>query len=266
MHILRPGLLVLVALGLFATPAAAQQNLNITIENNQSAGGFYLTPLWYGIHDGSFDYFDANNTTSASSSLQMLAEGGVTAGLDADFDAAQPAGQRGVIISPGGFAGAPVIDPGEVAMSSVTVNDPLVNQFFSYSSMVIPTNDAFIGNSDGTAHQLFDAAGNFTGPLTIQVFGSSIYDAGTEANDENGDAAFSANGGTRTGESLFVRAHPGLGNFVGTFTVAGTEITSDIAAGELLATITITQAIPEPGSMAVLGMASAMLFVRRRKR
>ena len=266
--LLRAGFLSVIAAAavtLGAAPANAQQGLKIEIENNQAAGGFFLTPLWFGIHDGSFDFFDGNNTASASAALEAIAEEGDASGLTADFAAAVPAGQQGVILSPGGFAGAPVIDPGEIASTEIILTDPAMNQYFSFASMVIPTNDAFIGNDGAMDYELFDNAGNFTGPVTIQIFGNDIYDSGTEVNDVNGGAAFSANGGTSTSEALFVRNHPGLADFVGTFTVAGTEITSDIGDTELLATITIS-AIPEPGSLSVLGLVSLMVVGRRRRR
>ena len=149
-------------------------------------------------------------------------------------------------------------------MTTVLVNDPMSNRYFSFASMVIPSNDAFIGNGGAMDYQLFDAAGNFNGPVTIEIFGGEIYDAGTEVNDGLG-AAFSANGGTATDEFLFVRLHPGLDNFIGTDTVAGTTITSGIGSGELLATITIAQGIPEPGSLAVVAAGSAMVLIRRRR-
>jgi len=54
--------------------------------------------------------------------------------------------------------------------------------------MVIPTNDSFIGNGDPLAYQVFNALGeinDMTGVFTIQVFGSDIWDAGTEVNVED---------------------------------------------------------------------------------
>ena len=253
-------------LAMTVSSVSAQQDLNIQIQNNQTDGGFFLTPLWFGIHNGSFDFFDGNNTGSASAGLELIAEEGDASLLSAEFATAVPTGQQGVILSPGGFSGAPVIDPGEIAMTTVTVADTMSNRFFSFASMVIPSNDAFIGNAGAMDYELFDAMGNFNGPITIEIFGSSIFDAGTEVNDPFGGAAFSANGGTSSTENLFVRVHSGLSDFVGTFTVAGTEITSDIGSGELLATISIGAAVPEPGSMSLLGIAAGYMAIRRRRR
>ena len=255
-------LTIAVGMAFSANTAVAQQDLRISIQNNQTAGGFYLTPLWFGIHNGGFDTFNLGD--AASSAIEAIAEGGDVSGLNADFAAAQPSGQQGVILSPGGFAGAPVIDPGEFAFTEITLTDPSLNRYFSYASMVIPTNDAFIGNGDQMAHELFDAAGNFNGPVTIQIFGGQVWDAGTEANDGLG-AAFSANGGMSTDENLLIRVHPGLDNFVGTTTAAGTQITSGLGGGELLATIRVSS-VPEPGSLTLLGLASAFIAIRRRRR
>ena len=80
--------LVLSLLGV--APAMAQQQIEITIENLQPADGFYFTPVWIGVHDGGFDYFD--NGSAASASLEALAEGGDVSGVDADFSATPGAG------------------------------------------------------------------------------------------------------------------------------------------------------------------------------
>lgn len=49
--------------------------------------------------------------------------------------------------------------------------------------MVIPGNDAFIGNEDPGQHQLFDVNGNFLGAFNT-ITGGGVRDAGTEVNDE----------------------------------------------------------------------------------
>ena len=84
--------------------------------------------------------------------------------------------------------------------------------------MIIPSNDAFIGNEDPLAYELFDAEGNFTGRVTIDIFASDIYDSGTEVNDGQGAAGFSlglnGDGGTSTDDqSSAVAPHPD-GNYL----------------------------------------------------
>ncbi|MEM7386819.1 MAG: spondin domain-containing protein, partial [Verrucomicrobiota bacterium] len=80
--------------------------------------------------------------------------------------------------------GIPPFEPGETASLTLTLdaNDP-TNRYLSFASMIIPSNDAFIGNDDPTAHPVFDEMGNFVGG-TLLALGADIYDAGTEVNDE----------------------------------------------------------------------------------
>ena len=253
--------------------AQAQTTFQIEITNNQPANGFYLTPTWFGLHDGNFDYFDAGS--AASNSTMLLAEDGVLdngmgGGLINDFANVQIGGSQGVAFGPSGFgSGAgqpPVIDPGETATLLLSTNSPDIFRYLSYSSMVIPSNDAFIGNDDPLQLEIFDALGNFNGPLEIAIFGADVWDAGTEANDGLG-AAFSTNGGTGTDEALTVRPHPdGLAIFVGTGTAAGTTIGQGFFSGDPIATIRIS-AIPEPTHAILLlgGIASTAIIRRRRK-
>ena len=176
------------AITLVVPGALAAETVQITFTDEQETGGIYLTPLFAAFHDGSFDYFDAGS--SASAATQALAEGGDASGLIAEAGSAA----TGVITAPGGFPGAPVFDPGESATITIDL-DPNSDRFFTFASMLIPTNDLFIGNDDATAFEIFDAAGLFTGDLNISIFGSNVWDAGTELNN-NLDAAFNANNPT----------------------------------------------------------------------
>jgi hypothetical protein len=83
----------------------------------------------------------------------------------------------------------------------------------TFASMVVPSNDAFIGNHDPWAIELFDAAGNFKGKQVITVPGSMVWDAGTELNTEM-DAAFINQTGPNTGVTTAcpVLPHPGYVN------------------------------------------------------
>lgn len=248
-------------------PADGQQQLEIRVTNLQPADGLFFTPVWFGIHDGSFDLF--NSGSPASTALEALAEEGIVSGLQSDFAASQTGQLQGVITGPAGFGSGmgqpPVIDPGETATVIVTVPNTVTGRFFSYASMVIPSNDAFIGNGNPLAIQLFDGSGNFTGPVSFDVTGGMFYDSGTEVNDGMG-AAFSTNGGTSTTENGVVQLHPGLQNFLGTGTAAGTTINSLPGAGTSTLRFTIT-AVPEPGVSALLaGMVTCLAAAGRRRR
>ena len=76
------------------------------------------------------------------------------------------------------------IAPGDVARMTLRIdpNDPS-SRYFSYTSMVIPSNDAFVANGSPLAHMVFDASGAFNFAPFI-VNGSEVLDAGTEVNDE----------------------------------------------------------------------------------
>ena len=94
--------------------------------------------------------------------------------------------------------------------------DASTQNFLSYATMIIPSNDAFVANANPQAHQLFDEAGEFIGPFTFIVYGTQVRDAGTESNTET-DAAFinqsAGNTGVTTNENISV--HPGFNGSIG---------------------------------------------------
>lgn len=242
-------------LGLMAGAAQAVP-IEITITNNQSSGGLYLTPLFTTFHDGTFDTFDVGSASSAE--LQALAEGGDASGLESLAAAASV--QSAVITSPGGFPGAPVIDPGESA-SIVVDLDPMTERYLSFLSMVIPSNDAFIGNDNPLAYQIFNGSGDFTGLGPISILGGDVWDGGTEANTNLG-AAFNAAGGPRTAEDGLVTVFGDLSGFLGETTAAGPSITSVPSSTGLLATIEVAP-IPLPAGLPLLMGALGLLGVLR---
>ena len=61
----------------------------------------------------------------------------------------------------------------------LNVSNPAVDQYLSFAGMVVPSNDFFMGNA--TPLQIFDSNGNFKGPMTINIYGSDIWDSDTEA-------------------------------------------------------------------------------------
>ena len=121
----------------------------------------------------------------------------------------------------------------------ITVNDPNSNRYFSYASMIIPSNDAFVANLNSRAIEIFDRAGNFRGPITLNIFGRDVYDAGTEVNDPQGGAAFSTGGGNSTDENGVIRSHPGLNDFIGAGLPTGENLQSAFVDQTPLARITI---------------------------
>ncbi|MEM6385127.1 MAG: spondin domain-containing protein [Pseudomonadota bacterium] len=238
---------LLLSAGLAGAVSAA--SVKVTITNNQGANGVYLTPLFTALHDGSFDPF--NSGSAASLSVEDLAEEGNPAGLIADANAAGVA--NGVITGPAGFGSMPgqppVLDPGETASITLDV-DPKSQRFLSFMSMVIPSNDIFIGNDNSMAYEVFNGAGRFAGLGPISVFSDDAWDAGTEVNNGRG-APFNTAGGTATDvDGVITRASDRLFFLNGQNTPAGTTI--DLASGRnLLATIEVSQ-VPLPAGFPLL--------------
>ena len=227
----RTNLLYALALStsLLSLDAHAQQltRVRVTVENLAPGQGTFQTPFWAGFHDGTFDLYDQGVAASGplgSDALERIAEDGNAGPLVADF-AASPAGTvDGLVFGPT----IPPIGPGEVGTQSFLVDGSLASsRYFSYASMVIPSNDAFIANGNPMAHRVFDDTGNFVGQ-SFFVGGNEVLDAGTEVNDElPANTAFfgQAMPNTGTDENGLVQLHPGFlpaapGNILGDFRFA----------------------------------------------
>lgn len=251
-----------VALGLAAAAGAASATtVQVSITNLQGPDGAYLTPLLGVFHDGSYRGFTPG--TQASASLQTLAETGNPAPAIAAIDGAYA---TAVLANPAGFGGAPVIDPGETATATVQLN-PTQNIFFSYLSMIIPTNDIFIGNANAQAFRLFDAEGNFTNPGSIDIRIADAWDAGTESNILS-DVAFGVTTGARQDEGAVVSGGVDLSYLDGIQTAAGTTFSAPNSSSAL-ATITFTEVdvapVPLPAGLPLLGAALGLLGLARRR-
>ncbi|MEM8980947.1 MAG: spondin domain-containing protein [Pseudomonadota bacterium] len=237
--------------------AASAITLEVSVTNNAEADGLFLTPFVSLFHDGTFDTFDTGER--AKSALEAVAEEGDASGV---LGLANQPGSgvlaSGVVLNAAGFGGAPVIDPGETATARFTIN-PTGDVFFSYLSMVIPSNDIFVGNSDPDVFKLFDA-GSYLGDVSFDV--TRAYDAGTEANDGEG-AAFS-NGRPSTDTSENIAFLPTLDFLIGLPRAAGGAVGSVPSAGGAFASISIA-AVPIPAALPMMGFALAGLgFMRRR--
>ena len=183
----------------------------VTAENAAPIRGAVQTPIWIGVHDGTFDIYDRNVPLGAGSlvsreSVERLAEDGATGPISAEFAGLQPLAPQATLVSSGG----PLTPSTSV---STTLNlDPETHRYFSYASMVIPSNDAFIANGNPLAHPLFDEDGRFIAE-DFAVAGREVLDAGTEANDEvAANTAFLNQAGPNIGveEDGTVVIHPGF--------------------------------------------------------
>lgn len=273
--------------------AAKAITLNLSVENLGPENGAVLSPVWFGLHDGSFDTFEAGSP--ASSAIEAIAEDGLTGlefstpgfsfdntpleGLDlnntpipisstianlfAENSAATNGGTQGKI-----FENALGFFPGDTAIATITIDDNLIanNRFLSYVSMLIPTNDGFISGDDPI--EIFDAEGNFIGADLI-VLGSDVWDAGTEVNDEAlPSLPFSLetlaqgedeNGVVErfpgfTGDEIFSFI-PGLSN--ADFTVEGYQVAR-------IKVTQVTTSVPEPATTIGLLALGGLFMLRRR--
>lgn len=251
-------------------PSPSQPNLQlqITVENLAPSQGIDLAPVWFGFHDGSFDFFNVGEASSEA--FEFLIEDGLTgleerllpgtleaiiaAGLDtqklplavqqalaleldlsqlpappgtlagefetssasanggtqgmvstttfrADPDFFSLIGDSNVAPAPGQLTPEQLADvleapfflvqaPGETETFTIDLNGTAEqNRYFSYASMLFPTNDAFIGNDDPEAIEIFNEQGEFIG-ADFLVLGSDVLDGGTEVNDESPDTLF----------------------------------------------------------------------------
>lgn len=151
---------MLAILGALSSPAVMAQDLDIKVTNLTNA--MYFTPILAAAHDATTHLYVAG--TAASISLQAQAEGGDYSGLSSDV---QGLGAN-VIENPA----AGLLNPGASTSFSMTSNAS--NNYFSLTSMMLPTNDGFVG---ADSIHVPAAAGTYS-------YFINAYDAGTEANNE----------------------------------------------------------------------------------
>jgi hypothetical protein len=250
---LRPRLRACAALAalFLATPAPASE-IQITVTNGQPSGGFALAPVWFGVQNGTFQAFTPGSP--ASSQIATLAQFGSTTPL-ANLFAGQ--GVQTTLKSGGTL---PQFLPGQSASTILDVSNPAVDPYLSFAGMVVPSNDFFIGNA--TPLRIFDASGNFIGPMTITVHGSDVWDSDTEVQSISVALTFiqgqTPGSGTQITNgaitSLFSEstATSFLQSINGLTTAAGYPISHIISSNDLLATIQISS-VPEPGSLVLFG-------------
>ena len=212
-HTLRVSVLGAAAAVFGHATLSAEYYLIVTIENVAPYSGTFQTPFWFGLHDGSFDLFDDGAPASSlpregSEALERLAEDGNTGPLMEEFANLVPDGVQQTIASNGPI---PPLAPGQT-VSRMIHFDPYLQNYISFASMVIPSNDAFIANEYPHAFPIFDEDDYFVA-YPIFVPGIEVRDAGTEYNDElPANTAFFGQAAPNTGEDEndVVGDHPGF--------------------------------------------------------
>lgn len=228
--------------GLTSAAQAVPVPLRVTVENLAPANSVSFAPLQVGFNNGTFDAFNINQAASAA--IISIAEGGTGSDWFPAFAAADPTATLGTIVP------NPLLPA--ATGSAVFSIDPAVNPFFTFASMVVPSNDFFIGNDSPTKHRLFDDAGNLL-ISSITQHGRDIWDAGSELFDPL-NAAFLV-GGTndlrtpQNGTVVFDFAE--LSGFNGQTTAAGYVFNSQLAADTEVYRISIS-VVPEPETYALM--------------
>ncbi len=253
-----------------AAGAAHATSIDITF-NNSNGFGFLVTPVYTGLHAGTFDAFDEG--AAASAGVEQVAEIPVPPNppnlIAPERLAVEPNSQGGFVFGPNG----PIQD-GESGTLSIDVADPTLNRYATFLAMFVPSNDTFLGNDNPLAYELFDTAGNVISQ-TIEITASSIWDAGTEVNQLFGAAApgqditlGDVEGGVIT-RLLDIDDGAGGDGFDALEDLFGIAGAGSITADTVLFSIDVSETpapVPLPAGLPLLlGALGAFGFLKRRK-
>lgn len=262
----------LVSAALASVMAAETQaiSLRITVENLAPANSVSTAPLRFGFGNGTFDAFNNNETAFllgagdiADAPIVTIAEGGSGSAWFPAFAAAEPNADLGSVTGP---TGGPFV-PGAVSSTVIDV-DPS-NQFFTFGTMVVPSNDHFLGNDSPTAFQVFDGAGNLI-LNEINQLASQIWDAGSET-ENPANAAFLPGIGVnaqRENENDPVTFNfTDLSAFDGLATAGGYTFDSSLLSSDTPVLRISFTVVPEPSTyLMALSAAAVGIVVWRRRR
>jgi hypothetical protein len=236
--------------------SADMLSVTVTIENLAPANSVAFAPLRVGFGNGTFDAF--NNGQVATAPIISIAEGGSGSAWFPAFRLAEP---NAVLGSVGG-----ALLPGASASNQFIV-DSSMNRFFTFASMVLPSNDLFIGNDSPTQFQLFDANGKLA-LASISQRGRSIWNAGSEAaNPLNAAFVVGGNNSLRTPENGLVEfSFSELSAFQGLQTAGGYTFDRQFNNDTELYRITFdAQPVPAPPAVILVALGAAGLGLLRRR-
>lgn len=243
---------------LCTAPAFAQPiMLEVTVENLSPENSVTFAPLRVGFHNGSYDAF--NNGEAAGPAIISVAEGGSGNEWFPAFAAADPMATLGTVAD-----GGPLL-PG-ASTSVVFEVDPTVNPFFTFASMVVPSNDLFIGNDNPQQYRLFDMNGDLALFDIVQT-ANEIWDAGSELADPmNGAFIMGGMNANRTPENGVVNfSFDELMAFQGLTTAADYVFDPQLMGSTEIYRISFAEvSVPEPGNLGLMLLGGLALFARRR--
>lgn len=243
------------AIAISAASQAALVNVTVTAENLAPANSVRFAPLQVGFNSGVFDAFGIGGVATAP--IISIAEGGTGSAWFPAFAAADP----GAVL--GTAAGA--LLPGQSDSNSFTV-DTDANPYFTFASMVVPSNDFFVGNDDPQQYRLFDALGNLL-VSTITQRSRHVWDAGSEVHDPAA-AAFVGDNDLRADQNSVVAFNfAEFAAYNGLPTAAGYTFDSQLQADTEVYRISFAVApVPEPQTYVLMALGLGLVgWIGRRR-
>ena len=254
---------VLAALAMVAVCSStfAQTQIQVEFTPNSPTG---FSPFSAVFHDGSFSEVFSPGDNLSGTGLELLAETGDNSVYLANASSSSNIGTNGSNLA-----------PGESTTFTVTVDD--ANTEFNFASMVLFSNDWFVGNNGSIDITSLLNAENGT-ELELDI--TSVYDAGTETEDYTGVGGsgffpFSTSGtlGVDISDgsvSVLDRSTNPYLDFTNTenLDLAGFDPTSlDAFTAASLGTVRlpVVPSVPEPSSIFALSIAGMGLVTRRRR-
>lgn len=268
---MRVSIFSLLAISSFVSlaPASLAQTVKIrvTVENLAPANSISLAPFRFGFGNGTFDSFDNNQpafllgaSDISQAPIVTIAEGGSGSNWFPAFQTAEPNANLGSVLGPS----IPPILPGQ--SNSVEIDVDPSNRFFTFGTMVVPSNDHFLGNANPMAFEVLDTNGNLL-LTSIAEDASRIWDAGSET-ENPANAAFLVGGvnDQRENENSPVTFNfADLSAFNGLTTAAGYVFDSSLLSANTPVLRISFEQIPEPSSLLMI-VASLVSVAGRRSR
>jgi hypothetical protein len=254
-------------LSIVSEPGNAQMTqLRVTVENLAPANSIALAPFRFGFGNGTFDSFDNNQpafllgaSSIAEAPIVTIAEGGSGSTWFPAFQAAEPNAYLDSILGPT----IPPLLPGETSSAVFAID--AANRFLTFGTMVVPSNDHFLGNDNPTAFEVFDAGGNLI-LTSITEDASRIWDAGSET-ENPANAAFLVGGinDQRENENLPVTLNfTDLSAFNGLTTAAGYPFDSSLLSESSPVLRISLSVVPEPSATMLASLGCVGVALRRR--